>query len=110
VAEACECRALAYGCLWRTFIAGGSSVGLCTLELSADSAHTGGQRAPTSLLSLYCVCVLQAQELSGALGGPLLVSKGQVDVLTDGASSLVVTADGSPRRCGGQGDVLTGGC
>lgn len=54
--------------------------------------------------------VLQAQELAGALGGPLLVSKGRVDVLTDGTRSLVVTADGSPRRCGGQGDVLTGGC
>jgi hypothetical protein len=59
---------------------------------------------------LLCVhaCV-QAQALAVALGGPLLLSKGQVDVITDGQQSLVVTADGSPRRCGGQGDVLTGG-
>lgn len=51
---------------------------------------------------------LQAQELATALGGPLLLSKGQVDIITDGQQQLVVTADGSPRRCGGQGDVLTG--
>lgn len=50
----------------------------------------------------------QAQQLAAALDGPLLLSKGQVDVITDGRQQLVVTADGSPRRCGGQGDVLTG--
>jgi NAD(P)H-hydrate repair Nnr-like enzyme with NAD(P)H-hydrate dehydratase domain len=56
----------------------------------------------------YTLPVLQAQELARALEGPLVLSKGQVDVLTDGTTSLVVIADGSPRRCGGQGDVLTG--
>lgn len=53
---------------------------------------------------------MQAQELAAALDGPLVVSKGQVDIITDGRQQLVVTADGSPRRCGGQGDVLTGEC
>lgn len=51
----------------------------------------------------------QAKELAAALGGPVLLSKGPVDIITDGQQQLVVSADGSPRRCGGQGDVLTGG-
>lgn len=51
---------------------------------------------------------LQAKELAAALGGPVLLSKGQVDIISDGQWQLVVTQGGSPRRCGGQGDVLTG--
>lgn len=50
----------------------------------------------------------QSRELAAALGGPLLLSKGREDVITDGTQLLLVQADGSPRRCGGQGDVLTG--
>ncbi|WIA21854.1 hypothetical protein OEZ85_004230 [Tetradesmus obliquus] len=49
----------------------------------------------------------QSRELAAALGGPLLLSKGREDVITDGTQLLLVQADGSPRRCGGQGDVLT---
>lgn len=73
----------------------------------------GHQPVDACVMSCMHTCVLalcvQAQDLATALGGPLLLSKGQVDVITDGQQSLVVTADGSPRRCGGQGDVLTGG-
>eukprot|EP00882_Tetradesmus_deserticola_P029541 GHRQ01033099.1.p1 GENE.GHRQ01033099.1~~GHRQ01033099.1.p1 ORF type:complete len:302 (+),score=113.67 GHRQ01033099.1:51-956(+) len=50
----------------------------------------------------------QSQQLAAALGGPLLLSKGPQDIITDGQQLLVVRADGSPRRCGGQGDILTG--
>ncbi|KAF6264025.1 HX dehydratase [Scenedesmus sp. NREL 46B-D3] len=50
----------------------------------------------------------QAQQLATALDGPLLLSKGPQDLITDGQQLLVVRADGSPRRCGGQGDILTG--
>jgi NAD(P)H-hydrate repair Nnr-like enzyme with NAD(P)H-hydrate dehydratase domain len=52
--------------------------------------------------------VVQSQQLAAALGGPILLSKGPQDVITDGQLLLKVSAAGSPRRCGGQGDVLTG--
>jgi ATP-dependent NAD(P)H-hydrate dehydratase len=46
--------------------------------------------------------------VAAALSGPVLLSKGQHDIITDGRQLLLVTQEGSPRRCGGQGDVLTG--
>jgi hypothetical protein len=62
---------------------------------------------PFALCCLRTV-LLQSQQLAAALQGPLLLSKGREDVITDGKQLLLVQADGSPRRCGGQGDVLTG--
>jgi NAD(P)H-hydrate repair Nnr-like enzyme with NAD(P)H-hydrate dehydratase domain len=54
------------------------------------------------------IAVVQSQQLASALGGPILLSKGPQDIITDGQLLLKVDAAGSPRRCGGQGDVLTG--
>jgi ATP-dependent NAD(P)H-hydrate dehydratase len=50
----------------------------------------------------------QVGRVSAALGGVLVVRKGAVDVVTDGESVLCVAEEGSPKRSGGQGDVLAG--
>eukprot|EP00735_Rhodelphis_limneticus_P015347 TRINITY_DN9577_c0_g1::TRINITY_DN9577_c0_g1_i1::g.12259::m.12259 TRINITY_DN9577_c0_g1::TRINITY_DN9577_c0_g1_i1::g.12259 ORF type:complete len:331 (-),score=10.39,sp/Q8IW45/NNRD_HUMAN/42.37/1e-85,Carb_kinase/PF01256.12/6.4e-45 TRINITY_DN9577_c0_g1_i1:15-1007(-) len=46
--------------------------------------------------------------VSQRLGNVLIVKKGQSDIITDGNHSLVCSETGGLRRCGGQGDILTG--
>jgi ATP-dependent NAD(P)H-hydrate dehydratase len=46
--------------------------------------------------------------LAKALNGPTLLVKGQTDRITDGETLLVVDEPGGLKRCGGQGDVLSG--
>eukprot|EP00794_Sanderia_malayensis_P007191 gene7191-7997_t len=46
--------------------------------------------------------------LSLKLGGVTLVEKGEIDIITNGAIVTKILEKGSPRRCGGQGDVLAG--
>lgn len=46
--------------------------------------------------------------LAKALNGPTLLVKGQTDRITDGKTMLVVDEPGALKRCGGQGDVLSG--
>jgi ATP-dependent NAD(P)H-hydrate dehydratase len=60
------------------------------------------------MIIFHAITATQSQQLAAALGGPILLSKGPQDVITDGQLLLRVDAAGSPRRCGGQGDVLTG--
>eukprot|EP01025_Chloroclados_australasicus_P051384 TRINITY_DN5980_c0_g2_i2.p1 TRINITY_DN5980_c0_g2~~TRINITY_DN5980_c0_g2_i2.p1 ORF type:complete len:364 (+),score=28.98 TRINITY_DN5980_c0_g2_i2:47-1138(+) len=43
-----------------------------------------------------------------ALQGPVIVSKGPADVVADGNTVILCEQAGAPRRCGGQGDVLSG--
>ncbi|XP_043852627.1 ATP-dependent (S)-NAD(P)H-hydrate dehydratase isoform X2 [Dromiciops gliroides] len=50
-------------------------------------------------------CVLR---LSQALGNLTVVQKGEKDVISDGEKVLVCSHEGSSRRCGGQGDLLSG--
>lgn len=52
--------------------------------------------------------VNEVVKLSEALGHVTIVRKGITDVITDGRSLLICDAKGSPRRCGGQGDLLSG--
>ena len=40
--------------------------------------------------------------------GVTIVQKGHVDIITDGQVLLECSEKGSLRRCGGQGDVLSG--
>lgn len=40
--------------------------------------------------------------------GVTIVQKGEEDVITDGRSVVLCQQEGSPRRCGGQGDLLSG--
>ncbi|KAI5076596.1 hypothetical protein GOP47_0008661 [Adiantum capillus-veneris] len=50
----------------------------------------------------------QLKELAKKMGGITIVQKGNVDHISDGISVLSSDFFGSPRRCGGQGDVLSG--
>ncbi|XP_060681813.1 ATP-dependent (S)-NAD(P)H-hydrate dehydratase isoform X1 [Hemiscyllium ocellatum] len=47
-------------------------------------------------------------QLSQALGNVTIVQKGEKDLISDGSSVLVCSQQGSGRRCGGQGDLLSG--
>ncbi|XP_023442748.1 ATP-dependent (S)-NAD(P)H-hydrate dehydratase isoform X2 [Dasypus novemcinctus] len=47
-------------------------------------------------------------KLSQALGNLTVVQKGEKDVISDGEKVLVCSQEGSSRRCGGQGDLLSG--
>lgn len=46
--------------------------------------------------------------LSGALGNLTLVLKGEQDLISDGSKVYSCSVEGSGRRCGGQGDLLSG--
>ncbi|KJE89538.1 carbohydrate kinase domain-containing protein [Capsaspora owczarzaki ATCC 30864] len=48
------------------------------------------------------------RKLCKALGHVTVVRKGVTDVISDGDTTLSVSDEGNKRRCGGQGDVLTG--
>ncbi|KAG6544721.1 hypothetical protein Mapa_013911 [Marchantia paleacea] len=50
----------------------------------------------------------QLKALAERMGGVTIVQKGKFDLISDG--HIVIASDyfGSPRRCGGQGDVLSG--
>ncbi|KAJ2791170.1 hypothetical protein GGI18_001325 [Coemansia linderi] len=48
------------------------------------------------------------QKLAQRLGGVTVVRKGKVDVITNGDRVFVCDEVGGLRRCGGQGDVLSG--
>jgi hypothetical protein len=43
-----------------------------------------------------------------AFHGPVVLSKGPLDVISDGSTSIICNQPSSLRRAGGQGDVLTG--
>ena len=47
-------------------------------------------------------------QLAQAIGGATVVRKGAIDVASDGSTAVYCCRQGAPRRCGGQGDVLTG--
>ena len=47
-------------------------------------------------------------DLARALGNLAVIHKGAHDVISDGKSTEDCNAGGSPRRCGGQGDILAG--
>ncbi|CEQ43094.1 SPOSA6832_04986 [Sporobolomyces salmonicolor] len=49
-----------------------------------------------------------AAAISRALDGPTIFEKGRQDRITNGYKTLVNEVPGSSRRCGGQGDVLSG--
>lgn len=51
---------------------------------------------------------VSATEVAKKMGNLTVLEKGKVDIVSDGVSSCTVDIEGSPRRCGGQGDVLSG--
>ncbi|KAG2557361.1 ATP-dependent (S)-NAD(P)H-hydrate dehydratase isoform X1 [Panicum virgatum] len=50
----------------------------------------------------------QLMELCHKIGGVTIMQKGKADVICDGKTVTQVSTFGSPRRCGGQGDILSG--
>jgi ATP-dependent NAD(P)H-hydrate dehydratase len=50
----------------------------------------------------------KVEALARALGGVMIVQKGQKDFLSDGRVTLSVDLEGGRKRSGGQGDTLTG--
>ncbi|CAG5121031.1 unnamed protein product [Candidula unifasciata] len=52
--------------------------------------------------------IISVKELCRKLGHVTIVHKGLHDIISDGEQVLVCSEQGSPRRCGGQGDLLSG--
>ncbi|KEH36790.1 putative ATP-dependent NAD(P)H-hydrate dehydratase [Medicago truncatula] len=52
--------------------------------------------------------VEQVLTLSKQIGGVTILRKGKSDLISDGDTVKSVSIYGSPRRCGGQGDILSG--
>ena len=52
--------------------------------------------------------VTATRALSEQLGGVTILRKGPRDLVYNGDSGDTVDLEGSPRRCGGQGDILSG--
>ncbi|XP_076447060.1 ATP-dependent (S)-NAD(P)H-hydrate dehydratase-like isoform X2 [Babylonia areolata] len=52
--------------------------------------------------------VASTKTLAQKLGHVTILRKGLEDIVSDGATVILCSTDGSPRRCGGQGDVLAG--
>lgn len=51
----------------------------------------------------------QLLSLAKSIGGVTILRKGKSDYISDGKAVRSVSIYGSPRRCGGQGDILSGG-
>jgi ATP-dependent NAD(P)H-hydrate dehydratase len=49
-------------------------------------------------------------KLSEALKGVIILQKGQVDIISNGQEVLKGEEKGGLKRCGGQGDILSGFC
>ena len=49
-----------------------------------------------------------ASQLSASFGGVTILQKGNIDLIAASDSVSKVLVRGSPRRCGGQGDILSG--
>ena len=47
-------------------------------------------------------------ELAKKFGGVTIIQKGVQDVISNGKDTMVCAIEGGLKRCGGQGDVLTG--
>ncbi|XP_057956812.1 ATP-dependent (S)-NAD(P)H-hydrate dehydratase isoform X2 [Malania oleifera] len=50
----------------------------------------------------------QLKSLAKRIGGVTILQKGKSDLISDGETVNSVSFSGSPRRCGGQGDILSG--
>ncbi|XP_058192579.1 uncharacterized protein LOC131309885 isoform X3 [Rhododendron vialii] len=67
------------------------------LVQSVLNCEVNDQDAPGQLLSL-----------AKRIGGVTILRKGKSDLVSDGNKVMSVSMYGSPRRCGGQGDILSG--
>lgn len=51
---------------------------------------------------------VQSKALAAKMGNLTIVRKGKVDIITNGEKVIECHENGAPRRCGGQGDLLSG--
>lgn len=51
---------------------------------------------------------LKLEKLCNELGNVTIVKKGSVDLISNGKRTIICEEEGSPRRSGGQGDILAG--
>lgn len=65
-------------------------------------------RRLTQVLNVDDSATNAAEQTALLLNGPVVVKKGKNDLITDGRFTLLCSEEGSPRRAGGQGDVLSG--
>jgi NAD(P)H-hydrate repair Nnr-like enzyme with NAD(P)H-hydrate dehydratase domain len=78
-----------------------------TLECNNPSIDPFSESLRAELLSKDPV--VSARAVSLALGGVPVLAKGEKDIFTAGGDVFEMNQPlGSPRRCGGQGDILAG--
>ena len=96
----------------------------CTTELSATTATTTTVTPDTNSTNKTSISVelqgqllselrssdirIQVRAVSIVLGGVTIMKKGEEDILSNGDVVYTLQSGGSPRRCGGQGDILAG--
>ncbi|XP_065316929.1 ATP-dependent (S)-NAD(P)H-hydrate dehydratase-like isoform X2 [Gordionus sp. m RMFG-2023] len=56
----------------------------------------------------FCATEENVKEVAEMLGGITICLKGPKDIISDGKFVMLCDRPGSPRRCGGQGDLLSG--
>jgi len=100
-------NAMEFRRLWMKFI-GEENVPDFNVDTEADdylkNNPEGGEIPPDHPLAR------DTSQLAKVLGGVSILRKGSVDVISNGSAAVVVATKGSPRRVGGQGDLLAGAC
>lgn len=84
---------------------------ICSLQTYLQAASLSRLRGMHLFLFLNCfVCVpvCKTTQVAAAFEGPIVVSKGQTDIVTDGCTSLSCNVPSGLKRSGGQGDILAG--
>lgn len=59
-------------------------------------------------INVKAITANDVQKLSDLLGNITITCKGSLDIITNGNNVWTCCEQGSPRRCGGQGDILSG--
>ncbi|KAG1668807.1 hypothetical protein FOA52_004901 [Chlamydomonas sp. UWO 241] len=81
---------------------------LCLLTPSLNEFRRLASTMGASLLSSHSDRIKKLHQLVSQLQGPILVSKGPLDVVCDTRNTVVVSMAGGARRCSSQGDILCG--
>ncbi len=77
--------------------------------LSASLRAAGNGNSDWMVEELASDCDMRKiHALSVGLGGVAVLRKGRDDLICAGGDVFVLRERGSPRRCGGQGDILSG--
>lgn len=59
-------------------------------------------------IDIYHEVVRPVAEMARSFGNAIIVRKGITDIVTDGNEAYFVCEEGSLKRCGGIGDILSG--